>query len=92
MENRNRHAQAAVCRVLFLLSTRLGTFMLVGFQCFTWRPPFMTAFFNLPPRRIERILRYWLTNKIPLLRCLGRGVKGICLQAVLGAPGVPCCH
>lgn len=74
--------------MLYLLSTRLGTFLLVGFQCFTRRPPFMTAFWHLPLLRIEGILRHWLNHRIPLLRLLGRGLKGLCLQALVSMPGV----
>jgi hypothetical protein len=73
--------------VLSLLSTRLGTFLLVGIQCFTRKPPFVTAFWNLPLRRIESILLHWLNNRISILRLLGRGLKGLCLQALVSMPG-----
>lgn len=51
----------------------------------------MTAFWDLPLRRIERILVLWLTHRIPLLRLLGRGLKGLCLQAIVSMPGVLQC-
>ena len=48
----------------------------------------MTAFWHLPLLRIEGILRHWLSHRIPLLRLLGRGLKGLCLQALVSMPGV----
>ena len=70
-------------RVLWLLSTRLGTLLLCGPACITADFPFVQRFADLPPRRVERILRGWLCHLLPPLRVLGRSLKGISMHVVV---------
>eukprot|EP00892_Ulva_mutabilis_P009279 jgi/Ulvmu1/6723/UM030_0056.1 len=83
------HTEWELHLILRLLSTRLGTLLLVGPKCFTRRPPFITAFWDLPLPRIESILLHWLASRIPTFRKLGRGLKGLCHQAIFSLPGEP---
>jgi hypothetical protein len=86
----HRAPNRAAYRVLWLLSTRLGTLLLCGPACITGKVPFVQRFEDLPPQRIERILRSWLTNWIRPKRNLARILKAVCVGTLVGQAGAPC--
>ncbi|KAJ3706407.1 hypothetical protein LUZ61_010112 [Rhynchospora tenuis] len=71
-----KEARMLVGVVLWLLATRLGTFLLCGFLSITWEFPFMHKFSELPLEKREIVLKRWSREtKITPLRMFFMLVK-----------------
>ncbi|KAL2921300.1 Long-chain-alcohol oxidase FAO4B [Bienertia sinuspersici] len=66
--------------VLWLISTRLGTFLLCGYLCLGKEWPYITKFSHLPTERREKILQNWSSHKFfSPLRLVFYFLKSLCL-------------
>lgn len=61
-------AAAEVTIMLDLLSSRLGTVLLVGMSAFTMSYPFVLSFAELPVGKREAALQSWSASRFELLR------------------------
>ncbi|KAK9665773.1 hypothetical protein RND81_14G135100 [Saponaria officinalis] len=69
--------------ILWLLSTRLGTFLLCGSLCFGKKWPYITNFTHLPTAKREKILQNWSTHSfLSPLRLVFYFLKCLCLYFV----------
>ncbi|KAL2649247.1 hypothetical protein R1flu_017375 [Riccia fluitans] len=64
---------------LWLLSSYLGTLIMCGFLCFSWRFPFIHPFHDMTLERREKALRSWSHSPIPSLRQTFKLLKAYCL-------------
>ena len=71
-------------RLLWLLSTRLGTLLLCGPACITRDLPYVQRFADLPPRRAERVMRRWFRAWLHWKRLAARVVHATTLSAIAG--------
>jgi hypothetical protein len=78
------------CRVLWLLSTRLGTLLLCGPACITQQFPYVQRFSDLPAGRVERILHNWLRAWLRWKRVLCRALRGAAMLSVVGEASASC--
>ena len=69
------------CRLLNLLTWRIGCLLLCGFSALTSTFPFVSTFEQLPVGRRELVLQSWATSSIPQFRkvCLSPFLTA-CLQ------------
>ncbi|KAJ8434846.1 hypothetical protein Cgig2_022125 [Carnegiea gigantea] len=65
--------------VLWMLSTRIGTFLLCGFLCFDKRWPFINKFSQLSTEKREKILQKWSSSLFSPLRLVFYFIKTLCL-------------
>ncbi|KAL9237194.1 hypothetical protein vseg_011776 [Gypsophila vaccaria] len=69
--------------ILWLLSTRLGTFLLCGSLCFGKKWPYITRFTHLTTEKREKILQNWSCNRFfSPLRLVFYFLKSLCLYFV----------
>lgn len=64
------------CRLLNLLTWRIGCLLLCGFSALTSTFPFVSTFAQLPVARRELVMQSWATSSIPQFR-------KVCLSAFL---------
>lgn len=68
--------------VLWLLATRLGTFLLCGLLCFSEKWPFINNFSSMSLKKRERVMQWWLKNRfITPIRLAFAYLKVLCLFA-----------
>ncbi|XP_074302600.1 long-chain-alcohol oxidase FAO1-like [Silene latifolia] len=69
--------------ILWMLSTRIGTFLLCGSLCFGKKWPYITKFPNLATEKREKILQNWSSNRFfSPLRLVFYFLKCLCLYFV----------
>lgn len=71
-----RHQFRLISFILFLLSTRLGTFILCGINSFVKGFPFLEAFPSLPFEKRELIIRMWATSPLVVFQLIFKVLKG----------------
>ncbi|KAL2328003.1 hypothetical protein Fmac_021430 [Flemingia macrophylla] len=66
--------------VLWLLATRLGTFMLCGFLCLGEKWPFINNFSNISLEKREKVMQKWLNHRfLSPIRLAFAYIKVLCL-------------
>ncbi|KAK7405067.1 hypothetical protein VNO78_06249 [Psophocarpus tetragonolobus] len=66
--------------VLWLLATRLGTFLLCGFSCLGEKWPYINNFSNISLEKREKIMQKWLKNRfLTPIRLAFAYIKVLCL-------------
>ncbi|KAK4728137.1 hypothetical protein R3W88_021125 [Solanum pinnatisectum] len=80
MSNRLQHPRLNLCKLaLWLLSTRIGTFILCGKACLSTQVPYLQKFSNISPKKREEIVKSWATSCFKLLRILYFAMKVLVL-------------
>ncbi|MCD7459925.1 hypothetical protein HAX54_042340, partial [Datura stramonium] len=76
MSNRLQHPKINLCKLaLWLLSTRIGTFILCGKASLSSQFPYLQSFSKISPNKREEIVKSWATSCFKLLRILFLAVK-----------------
>lgn len=71
INNRLQHPKMNLCRLaLWLLSTRIGTFILCGKASLSTQFPYLQTFSNISPKKREESVKSWATSCFKLLRIL----------------------
>ncbi|KAH0741304.1 hypothetical protein KY290_034347 [Solanum tuberosum] len=71
INNRLQHPKMNLCKLaLWLLSTRIGTFILCGKASLSTQFPYLQTFSNISPKKREESVKSWATSCFKLLRIL----------------------
>ncbi|KAH0642750.1 hypothetical protein KY289_033724 [Solanum tuberosum] len=80
ISNRLQHPRLNLCKLaLWLLSTRIGTFILCGKTSLSTQFPYLQNFSNISPKKREEIVKSWATSCFKLLRILYFSMKVLVL-------------
>ncbi|KAL3702517.1 hypothetical protein R1sor_020539 [Riccia sorocarpa] len=61
---------------LWLLSSYLGTLIMCGFPCLSWRFPFIHPFYDISLEKREKVLRGWSRSSFPQMQQTFKLLKG----------------
>ncbi|XP_059288843.1 long-chain-alcohol oxidase FAO4A-like [Lycium ferocissimum] len=76
VSNRLQHPKLNLCVLaLWLLSTRIGTFIICGKASLSSQFPYLQSFSKVSPKKREEIVKSWETSWFKLLRIFFSGLK-----------------